>query len=97
MIETSEKPDRTRLSIEPVKKQTENKCCKINGLKNATEKTRSVCKHRRAMEQKNQHVIFARAELLISRISQVPGRQKMAPPAGLEPATYGLTVRRSTD
>ena len=25
------------------------------------------------------------------------GNIKLAPPAGLEPATYGLTVRRSTD
>ncbi len=25
------------------------------------------------------------------------GFKNLAPPAGLEPATYGLTVRRSTD
>ena len=26
-----------------------------------------------------------------------PKDKKLAPPAGLEPATYGLTVHRSTD
>ncbi len=33
-----------------------------------------------------------------SRLAKLIGISKnLAPPAGLEPATYGLTVRRSTD
>ncbi|MCC4263789.1 hypothetical protein LL240_04880 [Oceanimonas baumannii] len=53
MIETGEKPDGTRLSIEAVKKQSKKKPSKINGLINAAKKSRSVFKHRRGLEQKH--------------------------------------------
>ena len=39
MIETGEKPDRARLSIEAVKKQSKNKLSKIKGLINAAKKS----------------------------------------------------------
>ena len=31
------------------------------------------------------------------RQTKTKPKEKLAPPAGLEPATYGLTVHRSTD
>ncbi len=35
--------------------------------------------------------------MLYAKDIMIPNLIRLAPPAGLEPATYGLTVHRSTD